>query len=208
MSYLDLAENCGYTVKGLYHYNDSRTGEMDHGYRILGSSKDLLKSNTLEGLNFMLSMGNTQIRSQLFKKISELGGIIPTMIHPSCVISKFVKIGIGVCISAFTHVQADTKIGDNTVILSGVNISHTNVIGNNCFIAGGATIGAYTILEDYVFVGQGVLTISSKVPLIGQHALIGAGTLVCKAIEPFSCVAGRPARVIQIKNKESKENGN
>ena len=29
--YLELVETCGYTIKGLYHYNDERVGELDHG---------------------------------------------------------------------------------------------------------------------------------------------------------------------------------
>ena len=32
--YLYLVESCGYTIKGLYHYNDERVGELDHGYPI------------------------------------------------------------------------------------------------------------------------------------------------------------------------------
>ena len=39
---LELAENCGYKIKGLYHYNDSRTGEFDHGLEILGSFDDMM----------------------------------------------------------------------------------------------------------------------------------------------------------------------
>ena len=29
--YLDLVESCGYIIKDLYHYNDERVGELDHG---------------------------------------------------------------------------------------------------------------------------------------------------------------------------------
>ena len=30
--FIDLAEICGYTIAGLYHYNDDRTGQVDHGF--------------------------------------------------------------------------------------------------------------------------------------------------------------------------------
>lgn len=30
--YIDLAEACGYEIKGLYHYNGDRTGDIEHGY--------------------------------------------------------------------------------------------------------------------------------------------------------------------------------
>ena len=33
--YIDLVESCGYTIKGLYHYNEELTGKLDHGYHCL-----------------------------------------------------------------------------------------------------------------------------------------------------------------------------
>lgn len=192
--FIDLAESCGYVVKGLYHYNEDKNGESDHGFKVIGCTEELLKSKTLKGRSFVLSMGNIKIRSQIYTQIKALGGKIPSLIHPTSVISRFATISDGVYISAFTHIQADTSIDENTVILSGVNISHTNTIGKNCFIAGGATIGAYTTIDDNVFIGQGVLTISSKVTVIGENAFVGARSLVTKSIEPNTVVFGSPAK--------------
>lgn len=48
--YIDLVEACGYEIKGLYHYNGDRTGDIEHGYRVLGSFDDLF-SATLFGRN-------------------------------------------------------------------------------------------------------------------------------------------------------------
>lgn len=197
--FIDLAEQSGYEVVGLYHYNNERTGETDHGYKIIGSFEDLFSAEDLSNKNFMLTMGDNDLRCDLIKKIIDKGGCVPSIIHPSAVISKFAKISpIGVYVSAFSHIQADTEIGDGTIILSGVNISHTNKIGNFCFIAGGATIGAYTIVEDFVFVGQGALTISGKVKYIKERAYIGARALVTKSIDSKNVIAGQPAKVIRV----------
>lgn len=195
--FIDLAESCGFKVVGLYHYNEDRIGTFDHGYKILGSFGQLFETN-LRGKNFLLTMGDNQIRSALSVKICELGGTVPTIIHPTSVISRFATISpIGVYVSAFSYIQADSYINRDTVILSGVNISHTNKIGKACFIAGGAIIGAYTMVEDYVFIGQGALTISSKVKSIGHHAYIGARALVTHDVAPGDVVAGMPSRVLR-----------
>lgn len=196
--FINLAEACGYAVKGLYHFNNERTSEIDHGFEILGSFEDLLSKPTLKGMNFLLTMGDNKIRTELSNQIISLGGEVPSLIHPTAVISRFAKISpIGVYISPFTYVQADSSIGDNTVLLSHVNISHTTDIGKSCFIAGGATIGAYTTMEDFVFVGQGALSISAKAKHIGHHAYIGARSLLTRDIPANVVVAGSPARILR-----------
>ena len=195
--FIDLAEAAGYKVVGLYHYNDDRTGDFDHGFKIYGSFKDLFNSSSLQNMNFLLTMGDNHIREDLTKIIIQKGGFVPSIIHPTAVISRFSKISdVGVYISAFTHIQADTFINEGSIILSGVNVSHTNIVGKYCFIAGGATIGAYTKVEDYVFIGQGALTISGKVERIGSNSFIGARSLVTKSIDNNVKVVGIPAKII------------
>ena len=196
--FIDLALACGYSIAGLYHYNNMRTGEIDHGYEILGSFDDLFAKGNLEGMSFLLTMGDNRIRTELSDKIMAMGGKVPTLIHPTAVISAFATISeVGVYISPYTYVQADSSIGNNTVLLSHVNISHTTHIGNSCFIAGGATIGAYTNMEDYVFIGQGALSISAKAKHIGHHAFIGARSLLTRDVSPCVVMAGSPARILR-----------
>ena len=196
--FIDLALACGYSIAGLYHYNYMRTGEIDHDYEILGSFDDLFAKGNLEGMSFLLTMGDNRIRTELSDKIIAMGGKVPTLIHPTAVISSFATISeVGVYISPFTYVQADSSIGNNTVLLSHVNISHTTHIGNSCFIAGGATIGAYTNMEDYVFIGQGALSISAKAKRIGHHAFIGARSLLTRDVPPCVVMAGSPARILR-----------
>lgn len=195
---IDLALSCGYKILGLYHYNEEYSEEMNYGFQIIGSFSDLFNAERLDGQEFLLTMGDNNIRTKLSCQIRQLGGLIPTLIHPMAVISHFAKISpIGVYIFPFTCVQADSSIGDNTVLLSHVNISHTTKIGNSCFIAGGAIIGAYTIVEDYVFVGQGALSVSGKVRRIGTNAYIGARALLVKDVEDFSVMMGSPAKKIR-----------
>jgi len=198
--FIDLAEACGYEVAGLYHYKDDRTGEIEHGFPILGSFQDLFNKGDLTGINILLTMGDNDIRVTIAEKLRKLNANVPALVHPMAVISRFAKICDGVCINAFSFVQADSVIGQDTIVLSGVNILHNNTIGKGCFFAGGVTIGAYTNVGNFVFFGLGALTISSKVKNIGDYAYIGAGSLVTKSIDSNDVVAGKPAK--KIKNKK------
>lgn len=193
--FIDLILSCGYSVSGMFHYNNDRTGEVDHGYAIIGSFDDLWKRENLSGMNFVLTMGDVAIRENLAKKILSKGGSLPSLIHPLSVISRFAKVSpIATAVFPFTFVQSDSIVGEGTVLLSHVNISHNTKIGDYCFVAGGAHIGAYTELKKSVFVGQGAVLISAKVKCVGEKAFIGAMSLVTKDVEPGVTVKGIPAK--------------
>ena len=195
--FMDLALDCGYHIAGLYHYNDERTGEMNYGYKVLGSFNDLFQQD-IHQKNFLLTMGDIQTRKDICKRLLKMGGVIPTLIHPTAVISRFAQISAcGVLINALSHIQANTVIEDNVTILSEVIVSHNNVVGAHSFLAGKAFVGAYTHVGKDVFWGQGALSISGKVADIGDGSYIGAATLLTKDVPSKAVICGQPARIIK-----------
>lgn len=193
--YIDLVESCGYNVAGLFHFEQGRTGENYFGHEIVGTNEELFLSD-ISGKLFAISVGNNQIRSELYSRILSLGGLVPTIIHPSAVVSKYAKIGNGVIVHANSVVSPDTEINENSVISSNDLITHGSRMGRHCFIASNVVLGAYTVMEDYAFIGSGATIISGKVPIIGRNAIIGAGAVVTKPVQPGTVVAGNPAKII------------
>ncbi|ASB50953.1 PglD-related sugar-binding protein [Alkalitalea saponilacus] len=195
--YIDLAESCGYSIGGLYHYNDERTGDKIHGFQILDSTDNLFKKATLEGMAFALSMGDNKIRAALANKIRSKGGLIPTIIHPTAVVSKYAEIAYGVVIHANAVIQAGVKIGNYTVVSYNASVTHTSTVSDSCYLAAYAHVGALTIIHANVLLGQAAITVSGKVAYIGENSIIGAGSVVTKNVEANCVVAGNPARVIK-----------
>lgn len=192
--FVDLAGACGYTIKGFYHYNDTRTGEIDHGYEILGSFEDLYKTN-IKDKNFILSMGDMQIRRDVSEKLLSLGANIPTMIHPTAQISRFTEVSpVGVLIGAGCVIQADDKICSHAVIRDMALVCHQTVIGEYCFVGPKALIGAHITLKELSFIGQGSILISGKVGEVGEKSLVGAGSVVTKPVPDNCVVVGFPAK--------------
>lgn len=195
---IDLALDCNYEIAGLFHFNNDRTGETDHGFRILGSFDDLFANESLSEMSFLFSMGDTRIRQSLAEQIKSKGGKVPTLVHPSANISRFTTISEeNVLIFPQVVIQADTTIHENSIICGSSIICHHSIIGKNCFIAPKALIGAYTNIENNVFIGQGALSISGKVKNIGENAVIGARALLTKDIPANSTVIGIPAKPIK-----------
>lgn len=70
--FIEIAEAAGWHVAGLYHYNDERTGEMDHGFKILGSFDDLYRQD-IHGKYFLPTMGDMNIRHDIILNLSRRG---------------------------------------------------------------------------------------------------------------------------------------
>lgn len=193
-SRIDLAKTCGYSIGGLYHYNDERTGQIVHGHAILGSFDDLF-STDIRGKYFLLTMGDMKVRQQLTQRITAAGGIVPTLIHPSAQVSEFSEISpCGVIIESQAIVQSDCIISEGTFICSQAMLCHQVTTEPYVFIAPKALLGARLCVGEYSLIGQNATVISSKVHEIGRYATIGAGAVVTQPVAERMTVVGNPAR--------------
>lgn len=199
---MDLVEDCGYNIRGLLHYNHDRIGEEYYGHSIDGCFEDLLRTNSLQGLSFALSMGNLPIRKNIYEKLLAKGGDVPTLLHPSCIISRRSSIGNGVQVMPGSIIQGDTRIGDNTVITVNTVIAHSAKVGSHCLISGNVMIGAYATVCDMTHIGQGSTIVSGKVSRVGSNCILGAGAVLLNDIPDNSIYVGNPADFL--KNKSIK----
>lgn len=190
---IELAEHCGYHVAGLYHYAPDCTGESRYGIRVLGSYEDLFAEKFLAGRHYALSMGDNNIRADLFARITAQGGSCPSLIHPTSIVSRFSSIGNGCQLHAYTAVQAHAHIAENCIIAAHGLICHDTRIGPHSFIAAKATAGAYTHIGERVFMELSSVSIPNKAKVIGNGAVIGAGAVVSRDVAADSVVVGNPA---------------
>lgn len=193
--FIELAEACDYKVAGLYHYNNTRTGEPDHGYTILGSFDDLL-SQDLHGKNFCLTMGDMAIKQTVSQEIKKKGGCIPSLVHPTAIVSRFSNISSdGVLICSQCEIHNDAKVDEGCVLWPQAMVGHGSHLHLYTFMGPKSYVGAYTEVERNAFIGQCSVLISGKAKNIGKEALIGAGSVVTKPVPAKAIVAGNPARI-------------
>ncbi len=149
-------------------------------------------------------------------------------------IAPDVKLGVGVCIYAFTNLYG-CEVGDESRVGTFVEIQRGSRIGKRCKISSHTFICEGVIIEDEVFVGHNVTFINDRVPratngdgrpqteadwscqqtlvrrgasigssatllggvTVGEHALVGAGSVVTTDVPPYAVVTGNPARVLR-----------
>lgn len=94
----------------------------------------------------------------------------------ACSISNNVSIGDDVLVQGFAIVGHDAEIGDGCSI------------GNHAFVGGGAKLRRCCTVHPHAVVLPNVE--------IGEGAVVGAGSVVIKDVEPYTTVFGAPAKMI------------
>jgi UDP-2-acetamido-3-amino-2,3-dideoxy-glucuronate N-acetyltransferase len=132
-----------------------------------------------------------------------------TRVWQYVVILRGAKIGQNCNICAHTLIEGDVIIGDNVTVKSGVFIWDGTRIENDVFLGPNATLTNDLMPRSKVYPekfsgitikrGASVGANATILPgiTIGEFAMVGAGSVVTKDVDPYSVVAGNPARVIR-----------
>jgi sugar O-acyltransferase (sialic acid O-acetyltransferase NeuD family) len=147
--------------------------------------------------HLVVALGYTK-RDNLIKKLSEQGYRFDTIIHPSCVYSKWVEIGEGSIITAGVILTAQIEMGKHVILNLGAHVGHDVQIGNYVTISPSAEIMGNVSLGNNVYVAVNATIIEGIT--VGDGAIIGAGAVVTKDVPEMSMVAGVPAKVKKIYN--------
>jgi acetyltransferase-like isoleucine patch superfamily enzyme len=142
-------------------------------------------------------------------------------------LSKFInlygcEIGDNTKIGAFVEIQKNATVGSNCKVSSHAFICEGVTIEDDVFVGHGVTFinDAYpratlpggklqtdqdwivqpTLIKKGASIGSGA-TILSNVT-VGEHAIVGAGSVVTKDVPADAIVAGNPARVLRSINKQ------
>ncbi|MFN2467304.1 MAG: acyltransferase [Gaiellaceae bacterium] len=119
-------------------------------------------------------------------------------------IGPFVEIQRGAVIGANCKIQSHVFICDGVTIEDGVFVGHGVMFVNDKYPKATSESGALASAEDWTLlptvVERGATLGTSAVVLggvrIGSDALVGAGAVVTRDVEPGTTVAGNPARAL------------
>jgi acetyltransferase-like isoleucine patch superfamily enzyme len=133
-----------------------------------------------------------------------------------CSIGENTKIGAYVEVQKNAHIGKNCKISSHTFICEGVIIEDNVFIGHNVTFINdlyprATVVGGRLQTEADWAVGQTLVkngaSIGSSSTLlcgvsIGEHAIVGAGSVVTKDVPAYCIVAGNPARILRRLDKE------
>jgi len=187
---IELAIDCGYKIKGLYHYDSGRKGEVVCGFPIIDSVEKLFTQD-ISNVNFAVAIGNNKKRLQLSNEIRKKGGFTPSLIHPRSKISPSSIIGSGCFFHCESMVWTKAEIGDCCVLSPYSQVSHHAKVDDACFVTTYSIVGAYCVIGKRVMFGLNSVTIPNI--KIGNDCVIGSKSNVLKDFGDDKIIIGNPA---------------
>lgn len=163
----------------------------------LFNSYSLLPELLSRSTHFVVAIGNEHgyLRSAISIKLTSLGLQPINLISQYAVIDKTAELGDGLQIMSGCNVHKFTKINNFSILNTSSTIDHECSIGTGVHVMGSAALAGDITVENYVSVGTNATILPSLV--IGEHAQIGAGSVVLKNVAQQSVMVGVPAVLLR-----------
>jgi sugar O-acyltransferase (sialic acid O-acetyltransferase NeuD family) len=177
------------------------TGEMWRGVPILGGDEVLQGINPADVLlvNGVGQLAGSSRRRALYELLVAQGFTFPSLVHPTAWVDESACLEEGVQVMAGAIIQADARIGRNTIINTGAAVDHDCIIGRHTHVAPSAVLCGGVVTGEASFIAAGATVIQGI--MIGESAIVGAGVTVVKDVPAGQVVLGAAVRI-----KESKHN--
>ena len=175
-----------------------RIGESVLGVPIVGTDKmlsALYKEGYTKAFIGLGSIGNANIRKNIYRNLKEIGFLLPNIIDLTSVIGLNVSLTEGIYVGKRSVINVNSTIGACAIINTGTIVEHECKIGAFAHISPGAVVCGNVIIEDEVHIGANSVVIQNIT--IEEKSLIGAGSTVIHSIKSNKVAVGNPCRVIK-----------
>lgn len=118
-----------------------------------------------------------------------------TLVHPASWLGRRVTVAPGSVICAGCQITTDITIGEHVHVNLGCTIGHDSSLGAYATLNPGVNVSGNVILGEGVEIGTGCIMIPHAD--VGAWSIVGAGSVVTRALEANVTAVGAPARAIK-----------
>jgi sugar O-acyltransferase (sialic acid O-acetyltransferase NeuD family) len=145
-----------------------------------------------DGEAVIVAIGDPSKKRAVVERLRARGALFATLVHPTAVIARTAKLGVGVVICPQAVISADASVGDFAAINTLSSIGHDVKLGAFSTLSAHVDLTGYVQTGDEVFFGTGAKVLP-KIK-IGARAKIGAGTTVMRSVAEDAVLYTAPAR--------------
>jgi sugar O-acyltransferase (sialic acid O-acetyltransferase NeuD family) len=185
---VETFEQCGFVE--LLLIDDFTKNTSILGYQIVHSDSNAISINTN---NLIIAIGENKIRKTIVNKFI-LNNFINS-IHPSAVISKRAKIGLGNAIMSNVSINSGVLIKNHCIINTNASVDHDCIIEEFVHLSPNVALAGNVFIGEGTHVGIGACIVQGV--KIGKWCKIGAGAVIISDVPDFAVVVGNPGKIIK-----------
>jgi UDP-perosamine 4-acetyltransferase len=141
-----------------------------------------------------VALGRNELRRRIGSRLRAIGFRLPTLIHPSAVVSPSAVLGEGIAVLPQAVIHACAQIGDFAIVNTAAVVEHDCIVGAGAHVAPRSVLGGNVTLGEEVFFGIGA--VAKPLSTIGPRTTIGAGGVVVGEMAADVVAVGVPARPV------------
>ncbi len=173
-------------------------GSILYGYPVIGRQEEIIELTIKYTIDAgFITIGDNYarcfVRDFIVSLIPEFEFI--NAIHPSALIGKNVKLGVGIALMAGVIINPDSVIEDFCILNTGAQLEHNSHMGEFSHLSAGSITGGKVRIGKFSAITLGV-TIIDRVN-IGKNTVVGSGSVVLKDMPDNVLVYGNPAEIIR-----------
>ncbi|MDB5101686.1 MAG: hypothetical protein JWM80_6107 [Cyanobacteria bacterium RYN_339] len=185
-----IVEDLGsWNFLGFLDDNVANHGTRVHGQPVLGGVEWL---NRHPEVHVSVGIGATPAKARV---VGRIHNPFATLIHPLAWVGNRVAIGEGSTLCAGVKVTTDIRIGRHVILNLDVTVGHDAVLHDYVTVAPSANISGNVEVGEGCDLGTNCTIIQGLG--IGAWTIVGAGSVVVKALPPNVTAVGAPARAIK-----------
>ena len=187
-------KNPTYNLLGFLDDDEKKSQLLINGYKCLGSISYLTELNKHNSVFAVISMQNVDVRKKIVEMIPDFQNW-ESLIHPLANVADTSIIGKGCIICTGNTISVNTVIGNHCVFNISATIGHDCLVGDYVSVMSGSCVCGHVVIKDCAYLATNC-TIVPKMK-IGEHAVVGAGSVVLRNVRDNTTVMGLPARVLK-----------
>lgn len=193
-----------YNIVGLLD-SYKKIGTKIYGHSIIGRVEDIDALSIKHQIyGVIIGVGDNFTRKNLKEKIEQISPNIKFInaVHPSAILAEDIIINPGTVVMPGVIINANAKIGEFCILNTKSSLGHDCKMDSFASLASGVTIGGASTIGFCSAICLGASIIHNVD--IGDHTVIGAGSLVLKSIGDYKQAFGIPVNTVKNRLEDSK----